>query len=257
MVHQQRTEDILGYQVFSGSSSACVALAEEWLISGETGRFFACANPHSLEVARNDPDFRSALLGADLLSADGVGILIASRLMGGTLRERVTGFDMFMGVSQVLERTKGSVFFLGSTEETLAKIRERIAVDYPSIRVLGTYSPPFRDEFDAEDDRAMVDAINTAAPDVLWVGMTAPKQEKWIHRNKARLDVGFVGAIGAVFDYYTGNVKRPGPVFQKLGLEWLLRQIQDPKRFWRRALVTQPSFLMRVLALSARRRLLG
>ncbi len=93
----------------------------------------------------------------------------------------------------------------------------------------------------------MTDAINTAKPDVLWVGMTAPKQEKWIHQHRDQLDVKFIGAIGAVFDFYTGKVKRSHPVFQKMGLEWLPRLLREPRRLFRRNFVSSPKFLWLVL----------
>jgi len=93
----------------------------------------------------------------------------------------------------------------------------------------------------------MIEAVNRAGPDVLWVGMTAPKQEKWIHQNKDKLNVKFIGAVGAVFDFYAGNVKRSHPWFQEHGLEWLPRLLQEPRRLWRRTFVSAPLFLCMVL----------
>ena len=105
--------------------------------------------------------------------------------------------------------------------------------DFPNIKVT-THSPPFKPEFSEEDNRQMIEAINQASPDVLWVGMTAPKQEKWIYQNKDKLNVKFIGAIGAVFDFYAGTVKRSSPWFQKHGLEWLPRLLQEPRLLWYR-----------------------
>jgi N-acetylglucosaminyldiphosphoundecaprenol N-acetyl-beta-D-mannosaminyltransferase len=122
-----------------------------------------------------------------------------------------------------------------------------MAVDYPNVRVAGTYSPPFKKTYSKEEVDAMAAAINEAAPDVLWVGMTAPKQEKWIHDQRDRLNVKFAAAIGAVFDFYTGRVKRSHPAFQRLGLEWLPRLVQEPRRLWRRMFVSAPVFLFAVL----------
>jgi len=211
--------------------------------------WLACANPHSLEVARGDPEFAAALHAADLLVPDGVGMVLASRILGGRIRARVTGSDIFLALNAALSARGGtSCFFLGSTDENLAAIRERMAADFPGVRVAGVYSPPFRDEFTAEDDAAMAAAVNAAAPDVLWVGMTAPKQEKWLHRNLARLEtVRFAAAVGAVFDFYTGRVKRSHPAFRRLGLEWLPRLLRQPRRLWRRNFVSNPAFMMRVI----------
>jgi len=183
-----------------------------------------------------------------LIVPDGVGIVIASRILGGSLRERVTGSAIFLGLSNVLNKeSKYSYFFLGSTEAVLNRIKEKLPMDFPNIKVAGTYSPPFKHEFNDEDNRLMVEAVNRVRPDVLWVGMTAPKQEKWIFENKDKLDVKFIGPIGAVFDFYTGNVKRSHPIFQKFGLEWLPRLMREPGRLWQRNFISNPSFLLRVI----------
>lgn len=241
------TEDIVGYPVTTAPAEACIAEIAQWIVAEEKGRYLVCANPHSLETARGDRLFHEAIRGADLVVPDGVGIVLASRILGGQIRERVTGSDIFRGVTAVLNQAQGrTVFFLGSTEENLAAISERMRTDFPNVTVAGVYSPPFADEFSAADNERMVAAINRARPDVLWVGMTAPKQEKWIHQHRERLEVNFIGAIGAVFDFYTGRVKRSHPLFLKLGLEWLPRLLQEPRRLWRRNFVSNPSFLARV-----------
>jgi N-acetylglucosaminyldiphosphoundecaprenol N-acetyl-beta-D-mannosaminyltransferase len=140
-----------------------------------------------------------------------------------------------------------SVFFLGATEETLDLIGAHMAMDYPNVKVAGMYSPPFKARYSSAENEEMINAINTVAPDVLWVGMTAPKQEKWIYANRTRLCVKFAGAIGAVFDFYAGRVQRSHPLFQRLGLEWLPRLIQQPRRLWRRTFVSAPVFVLHVL----------
>lgn len=126
-----------------------------------------------------------------------------------------------------------------------------MARDYSNVRVAGTYSPPFKPTYSDEEMNEMISAVNAAAPDVLWVGMTAPKQEKWIFENRARLNVKFAGAIGAVFDFYTGRVKRAHPMFQRLGLEWLPRLVQQPTRLWRRMFVSAPIFMLHVILTKA------
>ena len=243
---EQDPQSILGYAVKNASPEQCVNQIVAW-INGASQKVFFCANPHSLVMAKNDQAFQEALHNADLLTPDGIGIVLASRILGGKISERVTGSDVFWGLSEILNAQGGkSCFFLGSTEATLATIRERMALDFPDIHIAGTYSPPFKQEFSSEDDRAMLEAVNLAAPDVLWVGMTAPKQEKWVHRHRSQLNVTFIGAIGAVFDFYSGNVNRSYPIFQRLGLEWLPRLIQEPRRLFRRNFVSSPLFLLHV-----------
>ncbi len=247
------TENILGFQVVTCSCAQCIDTIVSWIENGKGPKYLVCANPHSLEVARNDPQFQKAICRADLVTPDGIGVVLASRILGGGIRKRVTGTDIFLEVSRALNRKGGqSCFFLGSTEENLSAIKTKLARDFPNIRLAGLYSPPFKPEFTEEDNRRMIDAVNRARPDVLWVGMTAPKQEKWIFQNRDRLEVKFIGAIGAVFDFYTGRVQRTHPILLDLGLEWLPRLLREPRRLWRRTLVTGPTFLLRVLQQRAR-----
>jgi len=238
------TELIVGYPVYTGEPSSCVASVAEHVLDGKGMKWLACLNPHSYAVAREKPAFEAALRAADWLVPDGAGVVLASRLRGGTIRERVTGSDIFFGLHEALERAgRGRIFFLGSTEQTLAQIRAKMAVDYPHLEVVGTLSPPFKAEYSEAEIEDMISTVNRACPDVLWVGMTAPKQETWIHRVAPRLNVKFAAAIGAVFDFYTERVKRSSPVFQQLGLEWLPRLVQEPRRLWRRMFVSAPIFL--------------
>jgi exopolysaccharide biosynthesis WecB/TagA/CpsF family protein len=145
------------------------------------------------------------------------------------------------------ERRKKRVMFMGSSEKVLALIRERAAVDYPNLEVV-TFSPPYKPEFSDEDNKQIIDAINNANPDLLWIGMTAPKQEKWVYVHRDSLNVNcHIGTIGAVFDFYAGTVKRAPLWWQRHGLEWLYRLLKEPKRMWRRYLVGNVLFLWNIL----------
>ena len=242
-----QTEDIVGYPVnyepIGNIVSHLIGLIQSRIRSC---CYFGCLNPHSVETAAGDSKFKAALLEADFLTAYGVGIVYASRLSRGKIQERVTGTDMFAALTTSMNVAGGmSCYFLGSTEDTLQKIQDRMAKEYPGVRVAGTYSPPFKPTFDIDDTDKMIRRVNASDCDVLWVGMTAPKQEKWIHQNRHKLNVTFAGPIGAVFDFYAGNIKRAGPGWQKLGLEWLPRLLQEPRRLWRRNFGSSPAFLMR------------
>ncbi len=245
-------EKILGYAVDVFSIDECAESIFAHLcaspIPAERCAWLACLNPHSYAGALNDGLFNRALQDANWLVPDGAGVVMASRILGGRIRKRVTGSDVFTELHLRMNAVGGmSVFFLGATEATLAKIRKRMAMDCPRVRVVGTYSPPFKPSYSPAELDEMINAINAVEPDVLWVGMTAPKQEKWIFENRARLNVKFAAAIGAVFDFYAGQVKRSHPVFQRLGLEWLPRLIQQPRRLWRRMFVSAPIFLWHVI----------
>lgn len=246
-------ENILGYRVDALSIDDCVNQVFKSLTRAQGKGWLACLNPHSYAVTLDDPDFAHALKSADWLVPDGVGVMYASRTLGGKVKVRVTGSDMFQGLHARMNSVQGMrVFFLGASEDTLSAICDRMSQDFPNIRVAGTYSPPFKPVYSDEELNDMVQAINSAAPDVLWVGMTAPKQEKWIFENLPRLNVKFAGAVGAVFDFYVGKVKRSHPVFQRLGLEWLPRLVQQPGRLWKRMFVSAPIFVWHVFKQAVR-----
>ncbi len=241
-------EDILGYAVDCFTADECVDGIFQSLRDG-IRTWLACFNPHSYVLSLEDKVFARGLKDADWLVPDGGGAVLASRLLGGKIKSRVTGSDVFVGLHKRMN-DDGSmrVFFLGADEKTLALICDRMAKDYPNIKVAGVYSPPFKNVFTKAEISEMVKAVNTAAPDVLWVGMPAPKQEKFILENRARLNVKFVAAVGAVFDFYSGNVVRDEDSwFVNHGLEWLPRLLQEPKRLWRRMFVSAPIFIWHVV----------
>lgn len=236
--------EMFGYKVSADGMTADTATAMAWATGAGRGHYLACANPHSLVVASRDDAFRDALQAADLLVPDGAGISLAARVFNQPLPERVAGYDFFHRFSRLAEARGGlSYFFLGSSEEVLGRIATRLQRDFPAIRICGLHSPPFKAEFSPADDEAMVRLINQAKPDVLWVGMTAPKQEKWIYRNRHRLEVPFMAAVGAVFGFYAGTTVRSSPFWCRLGLEWLPRFLREPRRLWRRNLHSTPVFL--------------
>ncbi|MFB0612677.1 WecB/TagA/CpsF family glycosyltransferase [Aurantiacibacter poecillastricola] len=241
------TERILGYDFCTLPAAGLAPHVAAWLEAQDgKARHIACVNPHSIVVALDDAAFRHALHRADMTVPDGVGIVLASKFQGGTIAERVTGFDVFQLTCRLVNDRAGKVMFLGSSEDVLAIIAEKMARDFPAITV-ETYSPPYKSAFSDEDNAAMHRAVNTFRPDVLWVGMTAPKQEKWVEGNRAKLDTRMIGSIGAVFDFYAGRIKRPARVWRDLGLEWLPRLVGEPRRLWRRMGISAPIFVAEVV----------
>jgi N-acetylglucosaminyldiphosphoundecaprenol N-acetyl-beta-D-mannosaminyltransferase len=244
--HAQRK--MFGYEISSRGVQGDADQAAALVAAGLHGRYMACANPHSLVVASRDSAFSESLRNADILLPDGAGIVMAAKMLDLPVHERVAGSEFFRALSDRLSANGGArYFFLGSSDRVLALIAQRLRREYPNIEICGTYSPPFRETFSDQDNADMLQAVNAAAPDVLWVGMTAPKQEKWIYRNRESLKVPFIGAIGAVFDFYAGTKKRSSAFWQKLGLEWLPRFLKEPRRLWERNLKSTPIFLGWVL----------
>lgn len=222
-------------------------------VSNRDTAVMSCANPHSLVTANQDRTFRAALHDADYLIADGVGVTALQRMLYGQRCPRITGHDFFCAIHQALSvygtqklRRQGRVFFFGSSPQVLAKIQERFERDYPELTLCGVLSPPYGEWSDAQN-ALMIEQINAAQPDVLWVGMTAPKQEKWVYHNRKNLNVAIIGNIGAVFDFYAGTYPRAPQWACKLGIEWLVRLLKEPKRLWRRTLVSAPLFVWMAL----------
>lgn len=242
---------LLGLKVCSDPAAAVIGDIARWVLDAPDaarGKWFACINPHSYVELKKRPDLWDGFARADWIVPDGAGIVLASRYTGQPVTDRITGADIFFGLNAELEKAgRARVFFLGSTEGTLARIREKFREDYRGMEIVGTYSPPYKPVFSEEDKAAMVAAINAARPDVLWVGMTAPKQEAWIAEHIDQLDIRFAGAIGAVFDFYIGNIRRSSPFWQRLHLEWLPRLVQEPRRLWRRMFISAPIFVVDVV----------
>lgn len=206
-------------------------------------------NAHSYNTALEDDSFAEALQKGDYLVPDGMSIVKACKFLKAKSRpkERIAGWDLFVYEMQRLNGCGGKCFFMGSSEKVLSLIVERCAKDYPNI-VVETYSPPFKPEFTEEDNRSIINAINTANPDLLWIGMTAPKQEKWAYTHWPELDIHcHCGTIGAVFDFYAGTVKRAPLWMQKAGLEWFYRFAKEPRRMWKRYIIGNTKFIFNVI----------
>lgn len=245
-------------------------------------------NAHSYNTARKDELFAEALTNGDVLIPDGVSIVKACRWIKAKSlpKERIAGWDLFSFEMENLERKQCgmlnvecgannssldnsqsaladnpkfkiqnsefrspqlTVMFMGSSEKVLDLIVKRAAKVYPHLKIV-TYSPPYKPEFSEEDNKAIIDAINTADPDLLWIGMTAPKQEKWTFSHWDELNIHcHVGTIGAVFDFFAGTVERAPVWWQRHGLEWLYRLLKEPKRMWRRYIIGNTLFLFNVI----------
>ena len=245
-------------------------------------------NAHSYNTARKDELFAEALTNGDVLIPDGVSIVKACRWIKAKSlpKERIAGWDLFSFEMENLERKQcgmlnvecgannssldnsqsaladnpkfkiqnsefrspqRTVMFMGSSQKVLDLIVKRAAKVYPHLKIV-TYSPPYKPEFSEEDNKAIIDAINTADPDLLWIGMTAPKQEKWTFSHWDELNIHcHVGTIGAVFDFFAGTVERAPVWWQRHGLEWLYRLLKEPKRMWRRYIIGNTLFLFNVI----------
>ena len=203
-------------------------------------------NAHCYNITQSDIVYKNALLFSDILIPDGISIVWAIRLLTGQKLKKIAGADLFFFEVERLQQLKGKCFFLGSTSKTLDKIEKRIALEYPNI-TFKSYSPPYKPEFTEEDNKVILEHINTFQPDVLMVGMTAPKQEKWAFKHYNQLQVGHICCIGAVFDFYAGTINRAPQWVIKLGFEWLYRLIKEPRRMWQRYLIGNMIFIWAII----------
>lgn len=230
----------------------CILESKEALASIPQGKkLINTVNAHSFNTAKKDKLFAEALMKGDYLIPDGASIVKACGCLKAKSRpkERIAGWDLFefemgrLNENQNENENKKRVMFMGSSEKVLELIRKKAAEVYPNIEVV-TYSPPYKPEFSDEDNKAIIDAINAANPDLLWIGMTAPKQEKWTYSHWDELNIHcHVGTIGAVFDFFAGTVERAPIWWQEHGLEWLYRLLKEPKRMWRRYIIGNTLFL--------------
>lgn len=234
--------------MFNLSSVHVVTDMCELLILPEGKILINTINAHSYNTAQKDKLFAEALTNGDALIPDGISILKAYKWKHwkNAPKERIAGADLFNMEMKRLNENGGKCFFLGSSVAVLELIRKRAAIDYPNIKVV-TYSPPYKSEFSDDENRQMIDAVNKENPDLLWIGMTAPKQEKWAYQHWKELNINcHCGTIGAVFDFYAGTVKRAPIWWQQHGLEWLYRLIKEPKRMWKRYIIGNTLFLWNI-----------
>ncbi|MGZ8556848.1 MAG: WecB/TagA/CpsF family glycosyltransferase [Chitinophagaceae bacterium] len=215
--------NILGYDVFNSSLDK---------VSFEGKTLLNTFSPNSYGLAAKDTELKKALKGTDILVLDGIGIALGSLLLHGKNINKIAGQDCFDYFAAQANKYNQKVFFMGSTTETLNKIVARLKKEYPNV-TSSYYSPPFKPVFSDEDNKAIVDAINAFAPDVVFVGLTAPKQEKWAYQHKDKINAKVISTIGNVFDWYAGNSKRPAKIWVKLRLEWLVRIFLRPEIFRR------------------------
>ncbi|AZI25189.1 glycosyltransferase [Pedobacter sp. G11] len=205
-------------------------------------------NQYSYCVANEDKEFRNALVESDILLPDGEGVVLAERILSGRKINKISGADLHQHILTSLNHKNGRCFYLGAINETLEKIKARIQHEYPNV-VVGYYSPPFKSVFNEEDNNKMIAAINDFGADALFIGLTAPKQEKWSWQFKSQIDAKVICAIGAVFDFYSQTVKRPSDFFIRYKLEWLGRLLSNPRKMWRRYLYYGPIYVYHIFKL--------
>ncbi len=205
------------------------------------GKYICVSNVHTTVMSYENDEYRNIQNQAAMALPDGAPLSAYSRKHGFADASRVTGPDLMVEVLRRSAVCGYRHFFYGSTQETLEEMKRVLIRDYPGAVIAGMYAPPFRKLTESEDV-AVVELINESKPDFIWVGLGAPKQEQWMYEHREKV-TGVMAGVGAGFDYLAGNIKRAPMWMQKLSLEWLYRLLQDPRRLWKRYVVTNAKFL--------------
>jgi N-acetylglucosaminyldiphosphoundecaprenol N-acetyl-beta-D-mannosaminyltransferase len=204
-------------------------------------------NAHCLNLCYKDVALRDSLNGADVVFCDGVGVMLAARMLGGRIPARITYAAWIWRLADFAAAEGFSLYFLGArpgvAQETARRLRER----YPGLRIVGVRHGYFDHSAGSAENEAVLEEINAAAPDILLVSLGMPLQERWLTQNGQGLNAGVALSGGAVFDYVSGRMRRGPPILTENGFEWLARLLNDPRRLWRRYLLGNPLFLLRVL----------
>lgn len=210
---------------------------------------------HSLTESARNHALRGVFASSAMVCTDGMPIVWVARLRGARTAERVCGPDVMLSLCDRGRSVGLRHYFLGGRPGTPESLAERLTARYPGLIVVGTMSPPFR-ELSADKDQALVDTVNLAKPDVLWIGLGSPKQEFWAAEHEAALEVPLILPVGAAFDFHSGRLRRAPRWMRRLGLEWLFRLAMEPRRLFRRYLTTNARFVVLVCReeMSRRRR---
>lgn len=201
-------------------------------LKDEICRYIVTPNLSHVMIWQENPEFRKAYAGASLVLSDGTPLVIAAHLLGKFLPERISGVDFTEKLLE--ERQRGSCFLLGAAPGVAERAAKRIVERWPNIEVKGVYSPPFGFEHHPHENNKIIEMIRNAQPEILIIGLGAPKQEVWVYRHQAKLQAKLALCVGATIDFIAGEKKRAPEWMQKTGLEWLYRFFSEPKRLGKR-----------------------
>lgn len=234
---------VLGTPIDVLSAEHAVAQISAWAREGES-RVVCTCNVHSVVTAAQDPAFQQTLAEADLVTPDGAPVAWMMRCEGAAGQRRVCGPDLMLDYCAHAAASGESIFLYGTSPSTLRALQARLRERWPTLRIAGTYAPPYRELSDEEDELA-VQAINASGAGTVWVSLGCPKQERWMAAHRGRVHAVMIG-VGAAFAFHAGTIARAPAFMRRAGLEWLHRLASDPRRLWRRYLVTNTLFIVAV-----------
>ena len=237
-----RSDGLLGIPIALIDYERTLDWIDEMVAAGQHG-YVCVSNVHALMAAREDPELRAALLRSSINVPDGQPLVWALNLLGHSLRDRVYGPELMARSCARAARSGQRIYLYGGRNQgALVQLALNLRQSYPGIKIVGGYSPPHRPLTDDERE-SVAREINAPRPDVVWVGIGVPKQEKWMDTMRDRLDAPVLIGVGAAFDFHAGLVSQAPPLLQEAGLEWAYRLRQEPRRLWRRYLRYNPRFV--------------
>jgi N-acetylglucosaminyldiphosphoundecaprenol N-acetyl-beta-D-mannosaminyltransferase len=234
---------IIGVPVDCVDSSQAIDIVKRFLADDRTkGRMIIQANVQSIVLANENTEYRTAMQGSDLSVLDGLPLVWLLRSKGLPIKTNLRGKDFMLLLCGVAARLGWRCYLYGGKPNVATRLHEQLLTLFPKLKVVGTYSPPFRPLTEVED-ADICKMINCTNPDILWVGLGSPKQDIWMLRHRDKLNVSVMHGVGAAFDFLVGDIPEAPACLQKVGLEWLFRLLSEPRRLWRRYTLTNLKFL--------------
>lgn len=237
--------NILGVGISPISMEIAVSWVDECIAAGDH-KYVCVTGVHGVMECQKDESLRSIHNRAGLVTPDGMPIVWLSRLRGYKQVERVYGPDLMLAISELSSLGGYRQFYYGGAEGIPERLSESLSSRFPGLEIVGTYSPPFRVLTEAEDAE-VVEMINDSGADILWIGLSTPKQERWMAEHLGKIDAPVMIGVGAAFDFLSGRKPQAPAWIRRMGLEWSFRLANEPRRLWRRYLINNPSFLIKVL----------
>lgn len=236
---------LLGVRVHAVQIPDAVAQMERWIEERDGCHYVAVTGMHGVTEAQHDPAFKTVLNEAGMVVSDGMPLVWAGRRNGFEMARRVYGPELMLTFCRQTAEKGYKHYFYGGASDVPEDLARHLSRQYPGIRIAGCYSPPFR-PLTAEEDRKIVKDINASGADILWVGLSTPKQEKWMYEHRDKLNVPVLMGVGAAFDLNTGRLRQAPRWMREHGLEWFFRLMMEPRRLWRRYLVYGSEFAWNV-----------
>lgn len=236
----QNRARVIGTYIYALDWDKAISIIYAWSKS-HSSKYVCICNAHSLVTARQDLQFQSVLNNASMATADGAPVAWMMRRLGFLTQMRINGPDLMWKYCKYAEMVGDKVYLYGGTEHTLDILKAKLAVAFPNLVIAGAYSPPFR-TLTPEEDLAVVDKINNSGAGTVWVSLGCPKQEVWMADHLGKINAVMIG-VGAAFDYHAETIKRAPLWMQNSGFEWAYRLLSEPRRLWKRYLVTNSLFI--------------